>query len=90
MFEKREFEFENKKYEIRISSDGWITNIRVFLDGKPANGYSYAVELPIILDAKHGKLPIDPKEDLIETAKRDIEEKRYERYLEAIGHKKNT
>lgn len=84
MFEKREFEFEGKIYETRISSDGWTTNIRVFLDGKPANGYTYSVELPVIVDAKKGKLPIDPKEDLIETAKNDVKEKRWEKYLEAI------
>jgi hypothetical protein len=84
MFEKREFEFEGNKYEIRISSDGWTTNIRVFLNNKPANGYSYSVDLSIIIDSKKGKLPVDPVEDLIKTAENDIKEKRWEKYLEAI------
>ena len=81
MFDKKEFEFEGNKYEIRISSDGWTTNIRVFLNNKPANGYSYSVELPIVVDSKRGKLPMDPVEDLIKTAENDIKEKRWEKYL---------
>jgi hypothetical protein len=87
MYETKEFEFENKSYEIRIVSDGWKTRIRVFLDGKPANGYEYSVELPVMINAKNGKLPFDPKEELIVNAENDVREKRYERYLEAVKNK---
>ena len=87
MYETKEFEFEGKTYEIRIVSDGWKTRIRVFLNNKPANGYEYSVELPIIIDAKRGKLPFDPKEELIKNAENDVKEKRYERYLEAVNNK---
>jgi len=89
MYETREFEFEGRKYEIRIASDGYTIRVRAFLNGVPANGYSYLVDVITAFDIKRSELPVDPLEDLIETAKNDVKKKMWERYLEAVEQLKN-
>ena len=77
------FTFEGKDYEIRVVSDGLTTYVRTFHDGVPANGYSYQVSFPVAfaLNRQHGVSAVD---HLVETAKRDITEKTWERVQEAI------
>ncbi len=87
MVKTRNFAFEGKVYEIRISVDGLRTNIRVFLYGEPANGYIYSVDLEVAFDAQKGELAFDPREDLIKTAENDVKEKKWEQYLQAISAK---
>ncbi len=82
-FKSIPFEFEGKSYEIRVVSDGTTIIVRAFLNGHPANGYSYSVDLPTAVDITR-QLRIDPVQNLIETAIRDVKEKLWERYLEAI------
>lgn len=77
MLQQIHFEFEEKQYEVRLTNDGLTTNIRVFLDGKPANGYSYTVEV----DANH-RTTADPVEEMVDTAINHIKEKTWERCME--------
>ena len=77
------FQNDGKDYEIRITSDGFTTRIRVFLDGKPANGYTYSVDSVTAFDLRR-VLGVKAIDDLIETAKNDIINKNWERFLEAI------
>ena len=84
MYEARAFEFEGRSYEVRIASDGFTTHIRVFFNGKPANGYTYSIDLETRLDAEMTKVLINPLDEMIETAINDIREKTWEHYLEAI------
>ncbi len=74
------FEFEGKSYEIRIYSKGWKFNIRAYLDDRPANGYSYTVDLPTSFDIKN-IMNIDAIQELVKLAKKDIENKKWEKLV---------
>lgn len=77
------FSFEGKAYEIRVISDGVTTHVRAFLDGVPANGYTYQVSFPVTFDfERHFGIPAVGH--LIDSAKQDITDKSWERLLEAI------
>jgi len=77
------FSFEGKDYEIRIVSDGATIRIRAFLNGKPANGYAYEINTITLFDLKR-QIGFDGVKDLIQSAKEDVEQKKWERYLEAV------
>jgi hypothetical protein len=77
------FTFEGKDYEIRVVTDGMTTYVRTFRDGVPANGYSYQVSFPVAFDMQK-QLGLSALDELVETAKRDITEKNWERLLKAI------
>ena len=84
------FEFENKKYEIRIC--GEETNlqvnfqVRVFYENEPANGYIYRVDLPTMLDfKKEFDFDIEIVDKFIKMAKADIFVKRWEKLLELLN-----
>lgn len=77
------FTFEGKDYEIRVVSDGMTTYVRAFRDGAPANGYGYQVSFPVAFDLKK-QLGVSAVDHLVDTAKRDITDKTWERVLEAI------
>lgn len=75
--------FEDKEYEIRVYQVGDGFQVMSFLGGKPANPYVYSVETITDFEftRKHGYRAY---EDLIETAKSDIQQRTWERYQEAI------
>lgn len=77
MHQNIHFEFEGEKYEVRMLTDGLTTQIRVFVGDKPANGYSYTVEL----DPEHEML-VDPVEDMVDTAINHVKERTWERCME--------
>ena len=77
MHQNIQFEFEEKTYEVRFVVEGSTTQIRVILDGKPANGYSYMVEM----DTREHSLA-DPVEEMVDTAITHIKEKSWERCME--------
>ena len=76
------FEFDKKQYEIRIFSDGWEFAIQAYINDKPANGYTYSVKLPTAFDLKKA-WGLDAVQELVKTAKSDIENRNWERYVEA-------
>jgi hypothetical protein len=65
MYDSRPFEHTGKQYEVRIASDGSTTHVRVFKDGKPANGYSYQVDHVTQIDARMSGAAIDLVEVLV-------------------------
>jgi len=73
----------NQDYEIRSMFDGHTLHVRAFKDNKPANGFTYSVSFEVAFDLKTTQGE-DAAEILIEDAKRDIIEGRWERFLEAI------
>lgn len=77
------FECEDKEYEIRIASDGATIHIRAFYQNKPANGYSYQVDIMKHFDLRR-LMGFDAIKDFINSAKEDISTKRWERFLEAM------
>jgi hypothetical protein len=40
------FTFEERQYEIYLDGNAWDFTVHIYLDGKPANGYSYSVSPP--------------------------------------------
>ena len=81
------FQHDGKEYEIRVNSDGLAVQIRAFLDGVPANGYIYQVNLTTAFDLKK-IIGMDAIKDLIDMAKEDVKQKRWERFLEALDNTK--
>lgn len=77
------FENEGKEYEIRVASDGATIHIRAFYQGKPANGYSYQVDVMKYFDLKK-LIGFDAIRDFINSAKEDIHTKRWEHFVEAM------
>ncbi|MCP3925067.1 MAG: hypothetical protein GY714_21020 [Desulfobacterales bacterium] len=77
------FNFEGKDYEIRLSQIMEDFVIRVYHKDQPANGYSYHVSLEMQSDLKILS-KIDAVKNLANTAKHDIENKKWEYLLEAI------
>ena len=74
------FEHDEKKYEVRIWSDGNKVYIRIFLDGKPA-GEKYTIDAEAECDARQIRLitdkgdylfSVDLIEEMIETAKKEL------------------
>ena len=83
MYDKRSFNHDGKEYEIRIASDGHTIHIRAFLNGKPANGYTYSVE--VLTKAEISGTSINPYEQLVETAITDVKNGTWESYVAAVN-----
>ena len=89
MYETHPFEHNGKQYEVRPASDGKTIYIRAFLDGKPANGYTYSVELLTVINAHTDALSIDPVRVLIDAAVNDVKNGRWEQYVAAAKASQN-
>ncbi len=82
--QSRDFEFEGKKYETRVWTDAEGTiNVRVYLEDKPVNGYEYLVHWDIPFGFQH-KFGYHPAWDSIETAERDVKDKMWQKYVDAV------
>src|SRR5437879_13703911 len=59
-------------YEVRAipTLNGWM--VRIFIDGIPANGFTYSVNSDIYQDAALNRVPEDLVAGLMETAERDF------------------
>ena len=89
MYGTRCFEHDEKTYEIRIASDGSTIRIQAFLNDKPANGYTYSVELLTQVDAQLSGALIDPIEELIKTAIASVKNGTWEKYVAAVSSSGN-
>lgn len=78
MYDKRSFNHDGKEYEIRIASDGHTIHIRAFLNGKPANGYTYSVEVSTQVDSQMTGALSNPIEELIKTAIANVKNSSWE------------
>jgi hypothetical protein len=65
------FQHKGKDYEIRIISDGQSVFVKVFTEGKPANGIRYEATLETVHDAAT-VTDLDVVKELIKTAQADI------------------
>jgi hypothetical protein len=75
------FSNNGKNYEIRIFSDEYELAVKVFENEKQANGFRYCVTLPVAfnLNQNYG---VQAMNALIEHAKNDVIEQRWETYWE--------
>jgi hypothetical protein len=66
------FEHGGKVYEVRAipTLNGW--KVRIFVEGIPANGFTYSVDSEIYQDAAMDGVPEDLVAGLMETAERDF------------------
>jgi hypothetical protein len=66
------FEHGGRIYEVRAipTLNGWM--VRIFIDGIPANGFTYSVNSEIYQDAALNRVPEDLVAGLMETAERDF------------------
>ena len=83
LFKKIPFTSGGKNYEIRVFYDETTINVVAFLDNHPANGYRYHVIIPKKCDSKKVLEHYDAA-DLIEKAKNDIIEKRWDNVSKII------
>ena len=70
--ELRTFEHGGKVYEVRAipTLNGW--KVRIFVEGIPANGFTYSVDSQVYQDAAIDGVPEDLVAGLMETAERDF------------------
>ena len=68
------FQHNGKDYEIRIISDGQSVFVKVFTEGKPANGIRYEATLETVHDAAT-VADLDVVKELAKTAQSDITKK---------------
>src|ERR1700674_3099062 len=66
------FEHGGKVYEVRAipTLNGW--KVRIFVEGIPANGFTYSVDSEVYQDAAIDGVPEDLVTGLMETAERDF------------------
>jgi hypothetical protein len=66
------FEHGGKVYEVRAipTLNGW--KVRIFVEGNPANGFTYSVDSEVYQDAAIDGVPEDLVAGLMETAERDF------------------
>lgn len=85
MSKTKTFQHDGRNYEVRITADENNTVlVRVFAeDGRPANGYSYSVDLLTRLDAATSGT-INPVDVLVNVAISDVKGGTWERYVAAV------
>lgn len=84
-FKSEVFQFEGQEYEIKIfkTNNSYCVQPYYKKDGKPANGYSYYVNFMTDYDIQ-SNFDFHGYEHLVDTAKSDIENKKWKKYLDAI------
>jgi hypothetical protein len=84
LYDKHQFEHNGRSYEVRIVTDGQTFWVRAFLNGRPANGYTYSVDAQTQIEALSRKYSEDLIASLIVTAEDDVKTGRWERYAAAV------
>jgi len=83
-YQIRSFQHAGNTYEVRIAPDGHTFRVRAFLNDKPANGYTYSVEVLTQIDAAMSGSIVDPLEELIKAAEHDVKSGVWEKYVAAV------
>ena len=81
-FKSSLFTFEGKDYEIKVFYDDTTINTLVFHNNYPVNGFRHLIKLSKRLSVKE-LLERNVIDEIIEIARKDILEKRWERLLNA-------
>jgi hypothetical protein len=83
LLRKEAITFEEKTYEIRVYYSDTIINVVTFLNNYPANGFRHQIHLPkkCNIQAVLREVMLD---ELIDTSKKDIMEKRWEKLSKII------
>jgi hypothetical protein len=84
LFKKIPMKFEKKDYEIRVLYDDATINVVAFLNNYPFNGFRHQIQVPKKFEVKR-VLKTEAVKELVEIAKNDIIEKRWEKLLKALA-----
>jgi len=82
LFKSIPFTFEDKDYEIKVFYDDTVINILVFHNNYPVNGFRHQIKTSKKLSVQE-LLKGEVIDEIIEIARKDIFEKRWERLLKA-------
>lgn len=85
LFKSIPFTFEDKDYEIKVFYNDTVINILVFHNNYPVNGFRHQIKISKNLSVQE-LLKLDVIDEIIEIARKDIFEKRWERLLKASGN----
>ena len=83
LFKKIPMKFEEKDYEIRVLYDDTTVNVIAFLNNYPFNGFRHQIQVPKKFEVKR-ILKTEAVKELVEMAKNDIIEKRWEKLLKTL------
>lgn len=83
LFKKVPMTFEGKEYEIRVLYDENTINVAAFLNNHPVNGFRHQMKLPKKCNVM-GVLERDAAHELVEIAKDDIKQKRWDTVINVI------
>ena len=81
LFRSVPFTFENKYYEIKVFYSDTVITILVFHNNYPVNGFRHQIKISKNLSVKELLQGVTINE-IVEIAKKDICEKRWERLLQ--------
>jgi hypothetical protein len=83
LVDSRSFEFEGRRYEIRVALSGNEYRVAAFLGDRRANGYTYCVDVhtDFQISATHS---IHGYQHLMEIAESDVRLKIWESYVSAL------
>ena len=81
LFKSIPFTFENKDYEIKVFYNDTLINVLVFHNNYPVNGFRHQIKVSKNLSVKELLKP-EIIDEIIEIARKDIFEKRWERLLQ--------
>jgi hypothetical protein len=87
LFKKIPVTIDQKEYEVRILYEAGIINIVLFSNNHPATGFRHHIQIPRRLDVKEmlqKSAVIEVVEELVQIAKEDITQNRWERLLAGI------
>lgn len=84
------FVHDGDEYEIRVVSEEQTTHVRAFINGAPANGYIYSVDLLTQIDARMSGSEIDPVRALVETCEADVRSGVWNQYVATVNVIKGT
>jgi hypothetical protein len=82
LFKSIPFTFEDKDYEIKVFYNDTTINTLVFHNHYPVNGFRHQIKISKKLSVKE-LLERNVIDEIIEIARKDIFEKRWERLLKA-------
>ena len=80
LFKSIPFTFEEKDYVIKVFYSDTLINILVFRNNYPVNGFRHQIKISKDLSVKE-LLRRNVIDEIIEVARKDIFEKRWERFL---------
>ena len=84
LFKSISFTFENKDYEVKVFHNDTLINILVFHNSYPVNGFRHQINISKNLSVNK-LLKGETIDEIIEIARKDILEKRWERLLQVTA-----